>query len=82
MLNFAGEVRTLNPREPSSILGAWTIWGYNSKVEYPAFNRSIRVRFSVPLPYESTLPTSSGEPVELVVVLQASVFLYGKLILM
>ena len=24
--------------------------GYNSTVEYPAFNRSIRVRFSVPLP--------------------------------
>lgn len=24
--------------------------GYNSKVEYPAFNRSIRVRFSVPRP--------------------------------
>lgn len=24
--------------------------GYNSKVEYPAFNRSIRVRISVPRP--------------------------------
>jgi len=31
----------------------------------------------VPLPYENTLPTSSGVPVGLVVVLQASVFPYG-----
>ena len=31
----------------------------------------------MPLPYKNTLPTSSGVPVGLVVVLQASVFLYG-----
>ena len=29
-------------------------------------------------PYKNTLPTSSGVPVEPVVVLQASVFLYGE----
>ena len=29
-------------------------------------------------PYENTLPNSSGVPVELLVVLQASVFPYGK----
>ena len=36
--------------ELSSNLSTGTIWGYNSTVEYPAFNRSIRVRFPVPLP--------------------------------
>ena len=35
------------------------------------------ILFPVPLPYKNTLPTSSGVPVGLVVVLQASVFLYG-----
>lgn len=34
----------------------------------------MRDHYPVPLPYQSTLPISSGVPVELVGVLQASVF--------
>ena len=32
------------------------------------------------MPYKNTLPIDSGVPVELIVVLQASVFLYGDYI--
>jgi hypothetical protein len=54
--NFEGEVRPLKPRELSSNLSTGTIYGgIIQRLEYPAFNRSIRVRFSVPLPYKNTL---------------------------
>ena len=54
--NFDGEVRPLKPRELSSNLSTGTIYGgIIQRLEYPAFNRSIRVRFPVPLPYKNTL---------------------------
>jgi hypothetical protein len=37
----------------------------------------VRILPTMSSPYKNTLPTSSGVPVGLVVVLQASVFLYG-----
>ena len=38
----------------------------------------VRALPTMSLPYKNTLPISSGVPVGLVGVLQASVFLYGK----
>lgn len=44
-------------------------------------NASFEILPAMSLPYKNTLPISSGAPVELIVVLQASVFLYGNVAL-
>ena len=40
-------------------------------------NAGFDALLAMSLPYKNTLPIDSGIPVELIVVLQASVFLYG-----
>ena len=52
--------RTLNPLVGSSSLPGGTIWGYNSKVEQSAFNRSIPVRVRVALPYKNTFAAAGA----------------------
>ena len=54
------------------------IWDRNLKVKYRTFNPTKKGQYLPVSPYKNTLPTNSGNHVELVVVLQASVFLYGK----